>query len=232
MRRRARSLSFALSLVVFGPVSDSAALPLSVAYIDTVTGMEWAQVAETTGFAWYEVAGVCATDGATACGTNLAGVELTGWTWAHVAQIIELVANATDLTLAQLSPTASAANSTWATQFLSIFMPTVITDTHRAVIGWAADGAVFDPRSAFAPEVVDAFAGSGTDSAGRGSLFDSQPPFAPVGSDTRGVWLFRDAQEVPEPSTLLLMSVGALAGVMRWRARSKESDLPSVGRTP
>jgi len=74
------------------------------------------------------------------------------------------------------------------------------------------------------PEVVDAMAGM-ADTAGRGSLFDSQPPFAPAGSDTRGVWLFRDAQEVPEPSTLLLMGVGALS-VMRWRAhRDKRSRM-------
>jgi hypothetical protein len=115
-------------------------------------------------------------------------------------------------------------DSTWAAQFLSIFMPTLITDTRRAVIGWAADGASFDPRSAFAPEVVDAMAGM-PDTAGRGSLFDSQPPFAPTGSETRGVWLFRDAQEVPEPSTLLLMGIGALS-VVRWRAhRDKRSRM-------
>ena len=222
MRRRAGSLSLVLSLVLFGAAAESAALPLTVAYFDTATGMVWAQVADSRGFAWYEVAGVCAADGATACGANLGGAELTGWTWARVSQVLTLFDNATDLTLAQLSPTASAVNSTWAPQFLSIFMPTVITDTYRAVIGWAADGAVFDPRSAFAPEVVDAIAGM-IDSAGRGSLFDSQPPFAPVGSDTRGVWLFRDAEQVsgaeqvPEPSTLLLMGIGAL-GVMCWRA--------------
>jgi hypothetical protein len=139
--------------------------------------------------------------------------------------------NATDLTLAQLSPTASAVDSTWAPQFLSIFMPTLVTDTRRAVIGWAADGAVFDPRSAFAPEMIDAIAGM-TDFASRGGLFDSQPPFAPVGSNTRGVWLFRDAeqvsdaqqvsvaQQVPESSTLLLMGIGAVV-VMHFRSQSR-----------
>jgi PEP-CTERM motif-containing protein len=224
MPRRAGSICLVLSLVIFGVASEGAALPLNVAYIDSATGIEWAQVTDTTGFAWYEVAGVCPTDGATACGANLAGVEFNGWTWAQVTQIVGLIANVTDLAPSQFAPTATTVDSTWAAQFLSIFMPTLITDTRRAVIGWAADGASFDPRSAFAPEVVDAMAGM-PDTAGRGSLFDSQPPFAPTGSETRGVWLFRDAQEVPEPSTLLLMGIGALS-VMRWRAhRDKRSRM-------
>src|SRR5690242_18848713 len=36
--------------------SDSHGTPLSVAYVDTVTGMEWAQVSETTGSAYWDVA--------------------------------------------------------------------------------------------------------------------------------------------------------------------------------
>jgi hypothetical protein len=209
-----------LSISVFGAVSQGAALPLNVAYVDSATNMEWAQVVDTTGFAWHEVAGVCATDGATACGADLAGVELTGWTWGRVSQILDLFANVTDLTRDQLAPTASMVDSTWASQFLSVFMPTLVTDTHRAVIGWAANGADIDPRSAFAPEVIDALAGA-ADSAGRGGLFDSQPPLSPAGSDARGVWLFRDAQQVPEPSTLLLLGLG-LVSAHRWRAQRKK----------
>jgi hypothetical protein len=181
--------------------------------------MEWAQVTDATGFAWQDVASVCATDGATACGANLTGVELTGWTWAQVAQVLDLFANATDLTRDQLSPTASGVDSTWAPQFFSMFNPTLVTFTQRAVIGWAADGSILDPRSAFAPEVIDAFAG-GLDSASRGALFDREPPFAPVGSSTRGVWLYRPVQQVPEPSTLLLMGLGAV-GALRWRAHRR-----------
>lgn len=206
-----------LSTLVVG-VAESRATPITVAYVDTVTGMEWAQVTDSVGFAWWEVAGVCATDGATTCSSNLSGVEFSGWTWAQVSQILDLFADATDLTRDQFVPDVYATNSTWAPQFLNLFTPTQVTADYRAVMGWAANGADIDPRSAFAPEMIDA-AAAGLDSAGRGPLTDSAPPFAPPGTDYRGVWLFRPSQ-VPEPSTLLLVGGGALA---LWRARRKSA---------
>jgi len=234
MRRRAGCVSLAIALSLFAAVSKSAAAPLSVAYVDNLTGLEWAQVTGSTGFQWWEVDAVCANDGSTACSSNLAGVELAGWTWARTNQIMDLMANATDLSSAQLSLftfdpaygtvfvplSVTATDSTWAPQFLSLFAPTLVTGTSQAVIGWAANGAYFDPRSAFIPAVIDAAPG-GEDSAGRGNLVDSAPPFSPAGSSERGVWLFRTAQQVPEPSTLLLLSVGAL-GALRWRERHEK----------
>lgn len=217
MHGLAKCVAFVVLSLLVVDVADTHAAPITVAYVDTVTGMEWAQVTDSVGFAWSEVAGACATDGTTACASNLGGVEFSGWTWAQVSQVLDLFSDATDLTRDQFAPDVYATNSTWAPQFFDIFNATQVTDTSRGVIGWAANGAAFDPRSAFAPEMLDQ-AAAGLDYAGRGALTDTAPPFAPPGTDYRGVWLFRPSQ-VPEPSTLLLVGAGALAAA--WRSRRK-----------
>jgi hypothetical protein len=238
MRTRLLSrLVIMLGVSLLGVVHDTHATPLSVAYVDTATGLEWAQVADATGYHHYQLATVCATDGSAACSSSLPGVELAGWTWATSHQVMDLLVDAAGLPSEQLNHyfvdppygtvyvpgSVSEIDSTFAPLLLSLFAPTIVTDTYRAVRGWVADGVYHDFHTAWLPEVIDA-AGGGLDTAGRGPLSDSHEPMvggtlANPGSPERGTWLFRPAQSVPEPSTLVLLSVGALGAIGAQRRR-------------
>jgi hypothetical protein len=228
-----RFLVVMLCLCWWGAAAESGAAPWTVAYLDSTTGREWAQLTGSTGFYWWEVDAVCANNGSVACTANLGTVEVAGWTWAITSQVMDLLANVTDLDTSQLSRfefdpaygtvyrplTVSEVDSTWAPQFLATFSPTLVTATFQAVMGWAADGIYFDPRSAFMPAVIDAAAG-GIDTAGRGNLVDSGAPLSPRGDDA-GIWLFRSVTSVPEPSSVALLAVGgALATFYRRRPRA------------
>ena len=239
MHRRLCAVPILLLLLLLSGPTDTCATPLSVAYIDTVTSMEWAQVADATGYHYYQLETVCATDGSTACSSSLPGVELAGWTWATTRQVMELMMSVTGLEgmvresfdplygTIYIGSTVQEADSTWAPQFLATFTPTIVTDTYQAVRGWAADGVWFDPKSAYLPEVIDAAEGE-IDTIGRGGLSDSHGPM--IGgtlwnppSSERGAWLFRPVASVPEPSSLLLLSVGGVLGALYRRRTVKHA---------
>ena len=236
MRYR-RFFVLTLCLCWWGAAAESGAAPLTVAYLDTLTGMEWAQVGDSTGYHHYQLAGVCATDGATACTSSLPAVELVGWTWATSHQVMDLLVDAAGLPSDQLNRyffdppygtvyvpgSVSEIDSAFAPLLLSLFEPTIVTDTYRAVRGWVADGIYHDLHSAWLPEVIDAIDG-GLDTAGRGILSDSHEPMvggtlSNPGSPERGAWLFRPAQSVPEPSALLLLAVGGILAA-RYQRRA------------
>lgn len=207
-----------IALVVctlFSGAQPAAALPLDTAYVDSVSGLEWAQVSGTTLLAWDEVAGVCATDGVSACSSNLGSVELGGWTWATSTQVLTLFVNATDLTPDQLADQdESTTNSTWAAQLLSFFDPTSIENGGFGLLGLSADGPSFDPRGAWVPYVVDGTAGS-EDLVSRRRIVAKY-----LASDAIGLWLNRPVSSVPEPTTLSLTVLG-VAGLAVRRVRNR-----------
>lgn len=214
-----------MALVVctmFSGARHAAALPLDIAYFDPVSGLEWAQVNDTTLLTWDQVAGVCATDGFSACSSNLGSVELQGWTWATSSQVLSLFVNASDLTPDQLADQdESAPDSTWASQLLALFDATFAQNGSLWVQGLAADGPSFDPRGAWVPYVIDA---SGSDDvASRRRIVAKY-----LASEGIGLWLNRPATSVPEPTTLSLALLGA-AGLLAKRVRDRRTKDRSRG---
>jgi hypothetical protein len=192
--------------------APSAALPLTVAFVDTSTGLEWAQLTGTGGVTWDALAGVCATDGATACSGNIGTNEYAGWTWATSGQVLQMFVNATDLTAADMDDQDEwATNSTWAPQFLSLFAANFGDASSRTAAALVSDGPSFDPRGAWTPYVTDAIGAADDDAASKRRVIAKY-------TTAQGVWLQRAVAPVPEPTTILLIGLG-FAGVAARRRR-------------
>lgn len=203
---------------IFGSVIPSTALPFSVAYVDSLTGLEWAEVIASSGFSWNEVAAVCSTGAAAPCSANIGTAEFTGWTWATSSQVLNLFASSTDLTSEQLSDQdEQSAGSSWAPQFMSLFDPTYADSTSAMVAGLSSDGPDFDPTGAWTPYVSNAFDPFGDDAASRRRVV------AKYWRTAAGVWLYRPTAQVPTPKTFWLLGLGlailAVQAVFRQRSR-------------
>jgi hypothetical protein len=207
-------------LIVMGAVAASgrsaSAAPLTVDYVDSVTGWEWADLTQTTGLTWNQVNTACSQDGVTACASDIGAIELSGWIWATRNQVRDLFVNATDLTAAQMADyfeSDPSGASTWAPQFHAAFSPTTVGN----VMGWSAT--LLDPTSAYSPNLQDGSGGFAD--------FASASSLNPVGRSTNfiGVWLHREAATVPEPAALLMLGsgvAGLCAASMRRRRRDQD----------
>lgn len=198
-------------------VMPTSALPITAAYYDSSSGLEWAQVSDTASLSWDQLSTVCATDGLAACSANIGTVELAGWTWATSAQVLSLFDAASDLTAAQLADqTETAAHSTWAPQLLSYFDATFFERGASAVYGMSSDGPSFDPQGAWVPYVFDDN-GMSEDTASKRNVIAKY-----TSTSTVGAWLYKSVEvsTVPEPASLSLTLLGA-AGLIASRRRQR-----------
>jgi hypothetical protein len=193
------------ALMGHAPCIDAA--PLTVTYVDSVTGWEWAEAGEITDLSWNDIAAVCPQDGSTACIGTLAGMEVSDWIWATRDQVRDLFANATDLTDAQLADYLENADSTWASQFLSLFDATGAGPVPGLLWAWGWS-ATTDERfayNAFSPVMYSyTFPPGYPDQANL--LLNPLKSFSDAGL---GVWLYRPAA-VPEPAMLTVFGSGLL----------------------
>src|SRR5262245_38691398 len=79
--RLARAVFSVFFLIVVGAATVNAT-PLDVAFHDDVTGFTWGQMSETANTSWLSFNAICTP----VCSGEINGYDLTGWTWATVAQ--------------------------------------------------------------------------------------------------------------------------------------------------
>ncbi len=176
---------------------------------------EWRQLTETTGFSWNEIATVCDPDSG-ACNGVLGEVDFSSWTWASTYDVLDnLLSPLTPLTYSYGTFDHESGETAWATEFTTLFNPTLGNSSFAGVIG--ALRTTIDHGSYVAGQnayLYDYFDNSNTRdrvSTYGWSLFDYATEF-------RGVWLYRTATPVAEPPVLLLIGIGLLSLAIRRRA--------------
>lgn len=202
--------------LVFWVVMVATAGPAEAGVI--IDGKEWRQLTETAGFSWNEVATVFPLGGGVGVG-SIGSTDFTGWTWATISEVADL--------FAFLTPHPGGVfdyeelQSTWAPIVFDLFTPTYADIGSTRLTGFAATTVPSRNDLAYTPEILD-----------RPNLFSNLPDHANTANvrgvdlvgnvDNPGVWLYRNATPVPEPSSLALFSIGC-CGLFGygWRRRRK-----------
>jgi len=148
----------------------------------TVDGREWRELFETTGMSRSEVATACPTDGVTACSGTVGGRNLTGWTWATVGQVRDLLDDHAPGLATADPPVVSGIDGFWAgISFLGVMRWTTYSSSTYSYLestsGWTAsrDAASGLPIGGFA-----AYSHRLADSTATGQHRSARPPTQPA----------------------------------------------------
>jgi hypothetical protein len=167
-----------------------------VAYTDS-QGRQWRQANTFAGVNWNQVAAVCPTDGVTPCAGVLAGHAVDGYIWASREDVREL--------FAEFIPAVAKSGAVFGPQyflpglsFLYTFNPTSVTTTtfseERGL--WAWTSTTGSGNKAYAPGATS-----------RTNPFDASMSVnlentRSEGSASRGVWLYKPAQQPSCPADI------------------------------
>lgn len=253
--RRAGSQTVRAALMLLGLLVAQAGIPgVSIAapvYLDTVTNREWRQVLDTVGYSFDQMNngfsggnGCSASTGACLGNLGGSGPSLDGWTWATELEVRTLFHNFAGVNyIPGFDPiplpfsTYFEDDSLWAPNLVDSDLAGADIGVFNATTTTVAAG----PPAASVMGITRTFFEPGI-SASVGMLRDISSPTVGDRASTEvisyvemvdgrtGFWLSRPRQEVPIPSTpiLLLTGLGALA----WRIRRGGVSPTGFGRLP
>lgn len=187
-----------VSAVLVALTAGSAAIAQSapIAYIDS-QGRQWRHANSFAGVSWNEVAAVCPTDGAAPCAGVLAGHAVDGYIWASREDVRELFAEFIPV-VAKTGAVSGPQYFLPGSSFLYTFNPTVLTVTtfseERGL--WAWTSTVGSGNKAYAPGATSRT--NPFDATMNVNLLETRSQ----GSMSRGVWLYKPAQEVNCPADI------------------------------
>lgn len=165
---------------------------------------EWLNPDAVGNSSWDEINAVCPGG---VCVGQLGGVDVSGYTWASIAQVNELFYSFIGGTAPSDSMLLQEANSDWAPLFFQQFSGQT-TQLATVTSGWVSTPPIPANDLRYTARVVDFFEPARADIAQTGRFRSRTSNF--------GAWLFRgvDPVTVPVPPTLALMVLGLF--VLGW----------------
>lgn len=180
-----------------------------------VDGLDWLQPKDFTNLGAWEVAKVC--DESTGlCDGVLNGIDITGYRWATNEEVEDLFNSSLFDSRPNRATKLVERDSIWAPAILELFTPTLdFPDFYKAIYGVTRTQYQFLQYAA--PGIFDRTDWWENDLKITGI-------FAKVPNDTKGdgygVWLYKQASnDIPEPSTYVLMALSLLIVNLRKRKR-------------
>jgi len=174
-----------------------------IANFVTIDGKDWAQPTDFLGISWDAVDAVCPETSDGVCGEGqINEFDMFGWTWANPIDVGNLFVALgipegllTEIVVTEL-------DSVWAPSVRDVF-DSAPDSTIEAVWGFSRMTHPIADQIAIAPRLFDALPGS-LDSATITNP-DLKDSFIPA----RGAW-FNRTTSVPEPSTIVILTLGLL----------------------